>query len=65
MQRGIQQIPGSEQNAICVQEVFAKVERLIGRAVDVTACLHHIAEPPTDAAAEKLAEVTKRMRPCA
>ncbi|CAL8461618.1 g1149 [Coccomyxa elongata] len=39
-----------------VQEVFAMVERLIGRAVDVTACLHHIAEPPADAATEKLAE---------
>lgn len=34
--------------------MFALVERLIGNAIDVTACLHRIAEPTADAAAVKL-----------
>ncbi|BDA42104.1 Dynein heavy chain 2, axonemal [Coccomyxa sp. Obi] len=39
-----------------VQEVFAMVERLIGKAVDVTACLQSIAKPTADAATVKMAE---------
>ena len=47
----------------CMQEVFAMVERLIGRAIDVAACLHRIAEPSADAATMKLAEVIKSLCP--
>ncbi len=39
------------------------VERLIGRAIDVTACLHRIAEPSADAAIVKLPEVIKSLCP--